>query len=389
LETFAFAYYMYRPIGHNMTSEWQFLYNKAHNEFLNYLATTGTVGIATYLFMIGSFYYISLKQIYKKRGNLSSNEFLIFSIIIGYSTILVTNFGGFSVVIINIFFYLFPALVLIQSGLIDYDKSFKLILSKNQNISLGMPQKISIGVTGIIGIYLIYTLITFWNADRYYYFGYNYDRAGDYQKAYTFLKMAIDKRPSEPVFKDEFAYNNAVLGTSLISQIQKTQTQQQQEQTQQIAKQLIQTALTTEDQMNTQHPNNIVFWKTKVRILYILAQVDQSYLPQALEAIKKSAQLAPTDVDVSYNLGVLYGQNGDFKTAVKTLENTIKLKPDYKGGQAYYALAIFYHQLAVDSKGKVVNQKLNQKAIDQLKLMEKLFGPNQQTTDALKIWGGK
>jgi len=39
----------------------------------------------------------------------------------------------------------------------------------------------------------------------------------------------------------------------------------------------------------------------------------------ALDAIKKSAQLAPTDADVSYNLGVLYGQTGDSKNAVKTL----------------------------------------------------------------------
>ena len=38
VETFAFAYYQYRPVEHNLTSEWDFLYNKAHNEFLNYLA---------------------------------------------------------------------------------------------------------------------------------------------------------------------------------------------------------------------------------------------------------------------------------------------------------------------------------------------------------------
>ncbi|MGA2967568.1 MAG: O-antigen ligase family protein, partial [Candidatus Levyibacteriota bacterium] len=36
LETFAFAYYQYRPAAHNMTSEAKFLYNKAHNEYLNY-----------------------------------------------------------------------------------------------------------------------------------------------------------------------------------------------------------------------------------------------------------------------------------------------------------------------------------------------------------------
>ena len=67
LETFAFAYYQYRPAAHNMTSEAQFLYNKAHNEYLNYLATTGTVGIVTYLLMIGGFLFLSLQTLFKRR----------------------------------------------------------------------------------------------------------------------------------------------------------------------------------------------------------------------------------------------------------------------------------------------------------------------------------
>ncbi|MCL4366502.1 O-antigen ligase family protein, partial [Patescibacteria group bacterium] len=52
LETFAYSYYQYRPASHNLTSEWDFLYNKAHNEYLNYLATTGLVGIGTYILVI-------------------------------------------------------------------------------------------------------------------------------------------------------------------------------------------------------------------------------------------------------------------------------------------------------------------------------------------------
>ena len=154
----------------------------------------------------------------------------------------------------------------------------------------------------------------------------------------------------------------------------------------QIAKQLITSAVALENKVTTGHPNNVVFWKTKVRMFYTLSQLDQSYLPLALEAIKKAASLAPTDADISYNLGVLYGQNGDFKNAVATLENNIKLKPDYKNGGAYYALAIFYHQLALDQSGKIVNPQYNKKAIDELKLMIKYFGPNQQASEAIKTW---
>lgn len=385
LETYAFAYYQYRPAAHNLTSEDKYLYNKAHNEYLNYLATTGTVGIVTYLSMIGVFLFVSFKEIYKKRKKLSHNDFLVVSIIAGYGGILFTNFFGFSVVMINILFYIIPAFVFMLLGLINNEKGYKLSFSKNESYSLGNSQKILTGVGVAIALFLLFNLVNYWNADRKYYFGMNYDRAGDYQTAYNFLKQAVDMRPGEPVFRDEFAYNNAVLGSAILAQ--SAQQKENQEQNLQIAKQLIDEAIKGTNEVTAQHPNNIVFLKTKVRVYYTLAQVDPTYLSQALEAIKKTAKLAPTDADVSYNLGVLYGQTGDSKMAVKVLENTIKLKPD--DSKFYYALGIFYHQLAVDKNGKVINQEANQKAIDTMKLMLKIFGPNQQASDAIKAWGGE
>lgn len=382
LETYAYAYYQYRPAAHNMTSEWKFLYNKAHNEYLNYLATTGTVGITTYLLMIGSFLFFSARHIFKRRNKLSEKDFLIVALLAGYGTILLTNFFGFSVVMINLLFYLFPAFVFMLAGLINYDKQISFSFSKKEIYVLNKLQKALIVIAVLVSLYLLYTLVNFWNADRNYYYGKSFDQVTNYQTAYPFLKTAVSLRPSEPTFKDEFAYNNTVLGSALTIQAQKDTQNQAQSQT--IAKQLIDTAISLTNQITTEHPNNIVFWKTRVRIFYTLGQLNSGYLPLALEAIKRSAVLAPTDADVSYNLGVLYGQTGDSKNAVKTLENTIKLKVDY--ASPYYALGIFYHQLAVDQKGKLVNETYNQKAIAILNEMLKRFGPNQQASDAIKAW---
>jgi len=383
LETYAYAYYQYRPAAHNLTSEWKYLYNKAHNEYLNYLATTGTVGIVTYLFMIGSFLFISFRYLLRRSKKLTGKDLVIVSLVTGYGTILITNFFGFSVVMINIMFYLFPAFIFIMAGKIDYDKSYSLPSSVKDVFVLNKLQKSLIVIAVLVSLYLAYTLINFWNADRNYYYGMNYDHAGDYEKAYPFLRTAVSLRPSEPTFKDEFSYNNAVLGASLLVQAQK-QPQAQQQQAQTVAKQLIESAINYSNETTTNHPNDIVFWKTRVRVFYTLGQLDPSYLTQALDAIKRAAVLAPTDADVSYNLGVLYGQNGDFKDAVKTLENTIRLKRDYNS--PYYALAIFYHQLALDPSGKVVDPVYAQKAIDEMKLLIAYFGPNQQASDAIKAW---
>ncbi len=385
VETYAFAYYKFRPAAHNMTSEWKFLYNKAHNEYLNYLATTGAFGLLTYLSMIGGFLFITGKYIYKKRKNLTQKEFLIVSIVGGYITILITNFFGFSVVIINILFYLTPAFVFILAGLINPEKEYAISFSKKEIYATGVVQKATIVIASVVIFYLIYSLASFWQADRNYYFGVNYDQGQDYQKAYVFLKNAVQERPDEPVFRSEFGYNNAVLGAAIASQIQKLPKEQQQQNIQ-IAKQLIDSSINYTNQVTTESPNNIVFWKTRTRVYYTLGQIDPSYLSQALIAIKKSQELAPTDADISYNLGVLYGQTGDYKNAVKTLENTIKLKPNYPAGNAYYALGLFYHQLAIDSKGNVINQEYNQKAIDSIKQLIKIFGTNPQAEGALKAW---
>src|SRR5260221_200031 len=98
VETFAYSYFQFRPVAHNMTSEWNFLYNKAHNEYLNFAATTGSVGILTYGIVI----IFSLFQIFK-----SKSEFK-FAILAGYISILITNFFGFSVSIISLLFFFFP-----------------------------------------------------------------------------------------------------------------------------------------------------------------------------------------------------------------------------------------------------------------------------------------
>ena len=334
VETYAFAYYKFRPAAHNLVSEWKFLYNKAHNEYLNYLATTGTFGIVTYLSIIGLFIFICLKYILSRLKNPTRKDFLIVSILSGYGTILITNFFGFSVVFLNILFFLFPAFVFMLTGLINYDKNygFSLQKAKKDEFIVSRVQKAQIAILVAVAVYLLFVLVNFWTADRYYYLGYNFDRSGEYQTAYSYLQLAVNKRPSEPVFRDELALNNAILASALLYQNQ----QKPDEQNATFAKQLLDTAVSQSNRLILENPNNIIFWKTRVRIFYTLSQVDPSYLTQALAAVKKTAELAPTDADVSYNLGVLYGETGDIKKGIQVLEQTVKLKPDYS--IAYYAL---------------------------------------------------
>jgi len=117
VETFAFAYYQTRPMEHNLTSEWNFLYNKAHNEYLNYLSTTGVLGITTYLSLIFYILYLLNIKIFKDRENIHINSALLS----GFISILITNFFGFSTVGLNVLLFIFPAIFIALKGETDSD----------------------------------------------------------------------------------------------------------------------------------------------------------------------------------------------------------------------------------------------------------------------------
>lgn len=384
VETFAYAYYKYRPRDHNLTSEWDYLYNKAHNEYLNYLATTGALGLGTYLLMIGWFIFLCIKRIsnVKHEKNEIGNLILIAGLLAGYAAILITNFFGFSVVMLNLFLFLIPAFVFGLNKSIGQNNAFTFpahtaTKTATKNEPLGTYSMLGITVVGIIALLLLFLLFQFREADKAYALGNNFDKVNQYEAATPYLRKAVDLRPGEPVFQDELAINLAAL--SVIEAYQKNATQ---------AAKSAQEAIAISNNIVTNYPNNVVFWKTRVRLFYTLGQLNPEYNKLALQAIEKAHALAPTDAKILYNLGVLQGQTGDPKKAIQTLEKTVAYKPDYR--DAYFALALFYRDLAIDKTGKVINPEMEQKAVETLTfILEKLSPNDKQIQDLLKDWGEK
>lgn len=378
VETFAFAYYKFRPVEHNLTSEWNYLYNKAHNEYLNYLATTGIIGLLSYLSMIAMFLFITFKLFRDRRFSP-----LPTALVAGYVSMLISNFFGFSVVITNLYLFLIPAFVFVLTNSLKAKNTIILNLGKGKDGPLSLIQKLDILATLIAAVYFLGTLANFFIADTAYSLGSNLSHSGEYIKAYSALHDSVDRASFEPTFKDELAGNDAILAVSLS---QPPQDQKNASVAAQFAENLKKEAVFATNQVTSEHPNNVVFWKTKVRVFYTLSQVDEKYLPQALEAIKKAKDLAPTDAGIYYNLGLLYGQNGQSKEAVDALKKAIELKPNYIN--AYYGLGLYYRQLATNEKGQVKDDALAQKAIEEMQAILKIDPKNQDAKDALDLWSG-
>lgn len=377
VETFAFAYYQYRPVGHNLTSEWDYLYNKAHNEYLNYLATTGIFGLGTYLAFIILFLYASIKNYLTTKQSNTLHTLLIPALIASFASILVTNFFGFSVVNTNIYLFLLPAFAFFIQGFLPNDKVLVTPPQVTESKETSGFAWLGITIVSVVGLYLIIVLIQYRSADITYALGQNLDHVGEYQQAYTLLHQAVQARSDEPVFQDELSLNDAVLASALASQKDITNAQK-----------LAQEAISVSNNIVTQHPNNVVFWKTRVRVMYMLSQIDPKYLQLALEGIKKAQSLAPTDAKISYNVGLLEDQTGDTDGAISTLEHTIQLRPTYQ--DAYYALGTFYRQKATNNGKFVVDQQAEQKAVEMMHYILAHFDPNNKPAkDNLTSWGEK
>jgi tetratricopeptide (TPR) repeat protein len=287
---------------------------------------------------------------------------------------------------INVYLFLIPAFIFVLAQSTE-PKSVQSQVNEAAVVEGGTTiwQWTPIFIVWVAGIFMIASLVRFWQADVAFALGYNLDQAKEYQQAYPNLHQAVNLRGEEPIFKDELSLNDAVLAAALISQKPQNSTASA-EQTLNVASSLAEEAINTSNDVVSSHPNNAVFWKTRVRLFYTLSQVDSRYLPRALDAIEKASLLAPNDARIWYNLGVLYGQNDNVKQGITAMEKTVVSKPDYR--DAHYALGLFYRSAALDKAGKVVvDENLNKKAIEQMQyILQHISSKDADALKSLEDW---
>ena len=274
VETFAYSYYETRPVAHNLTSEWNFIYNKAHNEYLNFAATTGTIGLASYLILIITSLSIFVKNFQYLK--IESLKLEIAALCAGYVSILITNFFGFSTVPTALLFFLFPAMaVTVESPPAS---------ASAQSLRAGRMKLPILLAT----CYMLQALARYWLAD--YYFA-----KGDIES----LEKAVMMVPREAVYHDKLA-----------------------EEYKDISPQLAQVQLELSIKLS---PRNIKLLKSAASIYDDFGELDS-----ALAIYKKLTVLAPTDAQVWYSLALTQVKLGNSDEAKRILLKVFEMKPDYE-----------------------------------------------------------
>jgi len=329
-ETFAYTYYSVRPAAHNLTSEWEFLYNKVHNEYLNFLTNTGSLGFLTYLLLIFSSIYLFISR---RRWELLT----------AYLSILITNFAGFSVVVVSLFFFLLPALVLKPSPR-DLPRFFRfpiLILS----ISLFIFSS-----SHLLNFYLADIALAQSDAQ---------DNQNQYVKSYQYLLKSYQLNPDEPTYHSRLSVVSAKIAAAYFLQKDTD-----------LASEFADNSLHFSDLALTISPLNINFLKERTQALTYLSTIDPQYLDQSITTLQQTARLAPTDAKTFYLLAKFYDAVGNLKDSETNYLQAIDLKPNYD--HAYFDLAkLYFDQKKHDLAKKYFELNLqyspdNQNALDYL-----------------------
>jgi putative inorganic carbon (HCO3(-)) transporter len=311
-ETFGMAYYQHRPIAHNYTSEWELLYNKAHNEFVNFLATTGVLGLGSYLLLLGAMLYILIRSATQKVILTET------AILVGWLSIPITNFWGFSVVIIQILMFLFPAFIITLREI--EPKNFKPVPAEPGWIQIWS----SLAICGV-SLFLGYTVLCYWTADVYY--------ASSQKNLQTFaaaqnlsylsdsyqnLTQSYELNPNDPPI-------SAQLG--LVAAYMAAYTNEAENTTASANFTHISEAASMRAILDSPyHPN---YYKLRARTMIVLSIIDPKYMELADQTLADAMLISPTDPRLPYQRAVLSQRRGDLALTKKYLADALALKSDF------------------------------------------------------------
>ncbi len=305
VETFGYSYYWVRPKKHNLTSEWNFLYNKAHNEYLNYAATTGTLGLATYLILIFTAFIFAI------RNSLGSIFYILCSLII-------TNFFGFSTVTTSFFFYFLPGLYWI----LNKNPKFQ-IPDSNFSYKLKSKQLLLLFTNTLIAIVLLTAAGRYWLADFFYAKGEKYAEIDLLNTAEDYYSTAIKLNPLEPNFYSDRGVLYAKLAAYYSQNNQEEKSQK-----------LVQTAVNNCLKALDISPYHLNFYKNHTMAHYYLAVYDLELLNNAVEMLKQAQELAPTDPKIPFNIAQIYQTLDENNKAKEYYQKALDLKPNYEKAAA-------------------------------------------------------
>ncbi|MDP3724649.1 MAG: O-antigen ligase family protein [bacterium] len=321
-ETFALAFDAVRPLSHLTTPEWDFLYNKAHNEVLNIASTMGLIGLAAYGFFVGWIFFTILKHLSDTSLNRlfgpstglrtfgPSTPLGTFGITILSSLggSLIQAFFGFSITVQALIFFHLPVFFYLSTNhSFDMAPTTQPVFNWRHRAAIVAIVMIGLALTGKVFLFLY--------ADSLFAEGKKAAISGNLQQTLTSYERAAALQPNEPVYLDEYTYATALAAASIRDL--------------ELAMAWEKRSLDAWRRVISTRPNDSRTWKTGMQMFEQLSRNNPEYLEDAIASGRRAEKLSPNDLKIKLALAELYMQKNAIGAARTLAAQAHELKPDY------------------------------------------------------------
>jgi len=317
----------------------------AHNEFLQYVATMGVVGLAAYLFLLFTFFGMLIKASRKKEKNLLASGLTAACV-----ALLVNNQFGFSTIVPATLLWFFFGLGVNLSGGEKREFHFSLPVTTKYLIRSAVSV-----VTGLLCLFCLRFLV----ASRFDRLAQDSQADRNWEQAIVLQEKSVKFSPFEGSYRMHLAkiYQEMIGNAKTVEEKEKFFRKSRDEYQKEIAA----------------YPYHaLAFNGLGVTYIYANAFLNKKTSSEAIRSFEKAIEFDPYFIEAYSNLAAVIYQQGEVKKAIELYEKTIELRPEvalsyYNLGNLYaregdYSQAIRYWQktLRVDPNFKEAEQRLLQ-----------------------------
>jgi tetratricopeptide (TPR) repeat protein len=252
-------------------------------------------------------------------------------VIASLTTILITNFYGFSVVNVALIFFILPVLLILDSG--NYqEKSHHFTQLTYDFNKLNLPKISAILAIFAVSVIILYKNFQIFQADKFFNLSKAYLSQGQILQASDYIEKALNLNSKEADYYQQKA--------SVASRIAYTIYVQDASGSAQYLPQYINTSISSTQKGLEANPVHLNSYKSASRIYLTLGAIDPRYNDFAVKLLEKATQYAPTDPLLTFNIALIYDQQGNHQLAQDYFLKTVELKPNYR--RAWIELGSFY-----------------------------------------------
>jgi hypothetical protein len=299
-ETFPYVFQNFRSENLNFSSEWDFVFNKPHNYYLEIWAESGFLSLIVFI--------VALIYLYKKTPYYIGPSVVAF---------VVTSFFGWPVVATSLIFWFF--LIIADGFVSDNANVNKKLVDKKNNKNFKIPTLVFIWV---IYTFSAFVLISLYKADIYFNKSQDLVKEKEYDRAVFYANKSVELNPFEPNYYRGRAKVNTVFLVS-DNDIEKTKSN-------------IYLDLKKAEELN---PDNLVTIRNSIPIYYFLAVRDLHLTPgpdntddKYIEIVSKYYSKVKNDywgdVGVLLSLAKYEKRLGMYENYERSISRIKDLRPD-------------------------------------------------------------